>query len=344
MIFMKIKHRHRSIQSSETYQKNTFNRVILNFWLKLVTETRYRISGSVSISIVIHILVLLAYFSLSALDQSFEPPIQEISFIDLTEVEKKPENIKPKNYHPPVKTRIVEKQPEEQPEAGSSAPVTLGGERIFLDSRRKQAPININQLERMDNNISEEKDILNVSPALGVKRDDRVSKPQALDLGENRDLLTASASQASGAIGFNQTNNSQIDLSGGKIATGPAESMVSDFGTPPPQEKKKDPELKPKETQTIITGVLANRGILKKVVPPFPRWAKIQGISATISLHFTVMENGFVKENVIVNRTSGSLQWDKTVIAALKNWQFVPLPQKGVREDQSGVITFQFIL
>ena len=120
--------------------------------------------------------------------------------------------------------------------------------------------------------------------------------------------------------------------------------MASDFGTAPPEQKKDTPELKPQETQTIITGVLANRKILKKVIPPFPRWAKMQGISATISLNFTVMENGVVKENVIVNRTSGSLQWDKIVIAALKNWQFVPLDNKGIREDQSGVITFQFIL
>jgi TonB family protein len=344
---MKFKFRHKSTENEETYQKISLYGVILDFWLKLVTETRYRISGSVSVSLAIHLLLILGYFSLSALDQSFETPIQEISFIDLSELEKPEEVIKKKNSQPPPKSRTVETQPEEEQDittTGASAPITLGGDRIFLDSRRKQAPIKVNQLESLNNDITDDKDILNVSPALGVKRDDRVSKPQALDLGKDRDLLMASTSKSSRPIAFNNAYNPQIDLSGGKVDTGPAESMASDFSTPPPQEKKDEPKLKPKETQTIITGVLANREILKKVIPPFPRWAKIQGISATISLHFTVMENGLVKENVIVNRTSGSLQWDKTVIAALKNWQFVSLPKKGVREDQSGVITFQFIL
>ena len=335
-------------QSTKTYQKNSFIGVILNFWLKLITETRYRVSSSISISIVIHVLVLLVYFSLSALDQPVEPPIQEISFIDLTEVEKKPEDIiKHKDPSPPVNTRIVEKQPEEQPDVitrGSSAPITLGGDKIFLDSRRKQAPININQLEPMNNNISQDKNVLSVSPAIGVKRDDRVSKPQALDLGNNREMLIASTDQNVGAVPISQNSKPQIDLSPGQIITGSEESVVKDFGATNPEQKKEEPQLEPHETQTVITGVLANRRIVKKVIPPFPKWAKVQGISATISLRFTVMENGLVKENVIVNRTSGSLQWDKTVIAALKNWQFVPLPQKGVREDQSGIITFQFIL
>ena len=110
------------------------------------------------------------------------------------------------------------------------------------------------------------------------------------------------------------------------------------------EPKKEENLLKPKETQTIITGALANRKVLKRVIPPFPRWAKIQGVGATISLRFTVMENGTVKENVIIERTSGSLQWDQMVISALKKWQFVPLKSGGLRQDQTGVITFQFVI
>jgi TonB family protein len=327
---------------------DSFKESIFYVWTRLITEARYRISSSVSISIAVHLLVLAGYLSMSALDTVVEPPIREISFIDLTEVEKKPENVIKKSSPPPAVSRPVETQPEEQPEiatAGSPAPITLGNDRIFLDSRRKQAPINVNQIESVDKNVAQTKDdFLQVSPAIGVKRDENVSKPKALDLGQNREMLIASTQQTSGAFPIAQTGKPQIDLSPGQVVTGSTESMTSDFGAAPPVQKKDTPELKPQETQTIITGVLANRKILKKVIPPFPRWAKMQGISATISLNFTVMENGVVKENVIVNRTSGSLQWDKIVIAALKNWQFVPLDKRGVREDQSGVITFQFIL
>jgi len=345
---MKSTFRPMANNNAKTYDRSSFVELILHFWVSLITETRYRISSSVSFSIVIHVLVLLGYFSLSALDRFVEPPIREISFIDLTEVEREPENIiKKKSAPPPLKSRIGETQPEEQPEiatSGSPAPITLGSDRIFLDSRRKQAPINMNQLESVNNKINQTKDLLKVSPAIGVKRDENVTKPQALDLGNNREMLIASTQQTSGAFPIGQAGKPQIDLSPGQTVTGSVESMTTNFGTALPEQKKDAPELKPRETQTVITGVLASRKILKKVIPPFPRWAKMQGISATISLHFTVMENGLVKENVIVNRTSGSLQWDKTVIAALKNWQFVPLDKKGIREDQSGVITFQFIL
>ena len=102
--------------------------------------------------------------------------------------------------------------------------------------------------------------------------------------------------------------------------------------------------LIPKETQTIITGDLANREIVEKVIPQFPYWAKTKGVGATIALRFTVMQNGIVKETVIVEKTSGSLQWDQMVISALKKWKFVPITSGGLRQDQTGVITFQFVI
>ena len=83
---------------------------------------------------------------------------------------------------------------------------------------------------------------------------------------------------------------------------------------------------------------------MDKVIPQFPYWAKNKGVGATISLRFTVMQNGVVKETVIVERTSGSLQWDQMVISALKKWTFVPLKSGGLRQDQTGVITFQFVI
>jgi TonB family protein len=93
----------------------------------------------------------------------------------------------------------------------------------------------------------------------------------------------------------------------------------------------------------FITGPLSSRRIVRKTIPAFPRWARKQGIGATISLQFAVMEDGTVKENVIVARTSGSKAWDDEVTKALKTWQFVPLKTQG-RTDQSGVITFQFVI
>jgi TonB family protein len=344
---MKAKMEHISTRTEQAYQRNSFRVFTANVWDRLIAETRFRISGSLSFSIIVHVLFFLSYFSLSALDQSIEQPIQEISFIDMTEIVEKPKDVIKQKKSPPPRPRMTQTQPKEKPDnakSSSPAPLALGGDRIFLDSPRKQAPINMKQTEPIANNVSQ--DMLKVSPAIGLKKDERISKPEALDLGKNRDRLIASASKEQGAVSFDQSDRSQIDLEPGRIETGATGAVTNDFGSDPPKPKveKSESPLKPKETQTIITGALANREILKKVIPPFPRWAKIQGVSAQIALRFTVMENGVVKENVIIERTSGSLQWDQMVIAALKNWQFVPLAQKGVREDQTGVITFKFVI
>ena len=157
-------------------------------------------------------------------------------------------------------------------------------------------------------------------------------------------MLIPASSGPSQAVTFGKSGKPQIDLnpsSKGAVSTG---AVSNNFAPSKPKPEKTKPELKPKETQTIITGALANREILEKVIPQFPYWARTKGVGATISLRFTVMENGIVKETVIVERTSGSLQWDQMVISALKQWKFVPLKSGGLRQDQSGVITFQFVI
>lgn len=332
--------------TKRTYRNNALKAFILRFWYQLIAEARFRISGSLSFSIIIHIVFFIGYFSLSALDQPPEPPIREISFIDLTEVEKKPEEvIKKKQPQSPPKPRIAKTKPPEQSnnvKSASAAPLALGNDKIFLDSPRKQVPISVDQFEPAADNVNQIKGVLRVSPAIGIKKDDSISKPQALDLGHTSDVLIASASQTQGALAFDPAAKPQIDITPDRISSGSVEAVTGDNNSVSPQPKEKESLLKPRGTQTVITGILANREILKKVIPPFPRWAKMQGVGASISLRFTVMENGSVKENVIIERTSGSLQWDQMVIASLKNWQFVALPQKGVREDQTGVITFKF--
>jgi TonB family protein len=333
----------------QTYHKYSLKERIITFWDDLIIETRYRVSSSLSFSVLIHIFLILGYFSITSLDRPVEPPIREINFIDMNEVEKKPEEVI-KQKKPRVQPRVVQVQPEQQPEIvtgapkQTSAPIALGNDRIFLDSPRKQAPISMSQVEPLSDNVNKGGDVLNVSPAIGIKKDDRISKPQALDLGKGSDMLIASAGQNQGAVSFGQTGKPQIDLQPGQVVSGPVEAVASDFAPAQPAAKKEEPLVKPRETQTIITGALANRKIVEKVIPPFPKWAKRQGVGATISLQFTVMEDGTVKENVIIQRTSGSLQWDQMVIAALKNWKFVPLPGKGLRQDQTGVITFQFVI
>jgi TonB family protein len=224
----------------------------------------------------------------------------------------------------------------------SSPAIALGNDKIFLDRPRTQAPINVQEYEPVAGNVNSPQDMLNVSPAIGLKKDDQTTKPAALDLGKQSDMLMASSDKNQGALNFGQNSRPQIDLKPGQtVSTGPVSSSLP---ASKPAPKKIEPDIKPKETQTIITGDLANREIVEKVIPQFPHWAKTKGVGATIALRFTVMQDGKVKETVIVERTSGSLQWDQMVISALKKWKFVPMTSGGLRQDQTGVITFQFVI
>ena len=331
--------------------KSRLKRFIGGGWRNLVLETRYRISSSFSISIIAHLIIIMIYVGLGNLSLPEEQPIREIKFVDMTEIEEKPEEeIIKKHTAPVLPPPLAENLPPEQtnPEITQQPPssaINLGNDRIFLDAPRTQAPINMQQYEPVATNVNKPGDVLQVSPAIGVKNDSRTSKPAALDLGNRPDIPLSSSGQSSGAVAFNPNSKPQIDLQSSPGTAPPGTAYnYGDMRPANPEPKKEEPEIKPRETQTIITGALANRQIVKKVIPPFPEWAKRQGVGATIALRFTVMENGVVKETVIVERTSGSVEWDQMVIAALKNWKFVALPLSGMRLDQSGVITFQFVI
>ena len=331
---------------------NPFKKTVGRVWKKLVLETQYRLSSSISISIVAHLFVLLSYLGMGAIDKSTEPPIQEITFIDMNEIEEEPEEVIVKKEQPPImQNEIIPPPPEEEaepsyaPQEQTTPKINLGNERLFLDTERKQAPINVQEYEPVADNMNQPKNVINVSPAIGIKKDNRTSKSAALDLGKQNDMLMPQSVGPAEAVSLGPSGKPQIDINPTKRAISSSSSPVSNNikpSKPKPIQAKQD--LKPKETQTTITGALANREIISKEIPQFPYWARTKGVGATISLHFTVMENGQVKETVIVQRTSGSLQWDRMVISALKKWKFAPLKSAGLRQDQSGVITFQFVI
>jgi TonB family protein len=91
-----------------------------------------------------------------------------------------------------------------------------------------------------------------------------------------------------------------------------------------------------------IEGPLADRKIAAYAVPPFPDWARDQGIlEADVSIRFTVDEDGVVLPDMRVANSSGYGRLDKLALESLKNWRFAPKPGAGV---QWGVITFKFVL
>ena len=90
-----------------------------------------------------------------------------------------------------------------------------------------------------------------------------------------------------------------------------------------------------------LVGPVADRQVTHYEVPDYPDWAKRDGTEGSVTLYFFVMPDGRVKENVLVERTSGFSDFDDRAVAALLQWKFVALP---LSNEQWGRITFDYKL
>ena len=91
-----------------------------------------------------------------------------------------------------------------------------------------------------------------------------------------------------------------------------------------------------------IRGPLSKRTVLYRELPSYPEWAEKEGIEAGVSVHFVVLSNGEVKDNIYVVRTSGYPVLDKLVMEALRNWKFASLKGDLYGKEEWGVLTFYF--
>jgi TonB family protein len=90
-----------------------------------------------------------------------------------------------------------------------------------------------------------------------------------------------------------------------------------------------------------LVGPVADRAVTHYKVPDYPDWAKRDGTEGSVTLYFFVLPDGRVKENVLVESTSGFSDFDDRAVAALLQWKFVALP---LSSEQWGRITFNYRL
>lgn len=90
-----------------------------------------------------------------------------------------------------------------------------------------------------------------------------------------------------------------------------------------------------------IFGALQNRPILEKYLPKYPRWAEEQGLECNVSIHFFVLPDGVVKNNLFIEASSGYSEMDQLAMKALKAFKFSPI---STGEEQEGVVVFYFRL
>lgn len=92
-----------------------------------------------------------------------------------------------------------------------------------------------------------------------------------------------------------------------------------------------------------LTGPVADRALVSYETPEYPEWAKREAVEGSVRLYFVVLPDGRVKENVLVQATSGYEEFDRNATEALLAWRFEPLTGGAVGE-QWGSITLNYRL
>lgn len=90
-----------------------------------------------------------------------------------------------------------------------------------------------------------------------------------------------------------------------------------------------------------LVGPVADRPLVSYEVPRYPDWAKRDGVEGSVTLYFFVLPDGRVKENILVERTSGFSDFDNGAVEALRKWKFQAIPGSS---EQWGRITFDYRL
>ena len=98
------------------------------------------------------------------------------------------------------------------------------------------------------------------------------------------------------------------------------------------------------KTTLFITGQISGRKRLRSGLPKYPQWAIDQGASGLVRVAITVAPDGSVRENVILDASSGYSLLDDAVKTVVRAWQFVPLDATAAQVDQTGTVSIKFVL
>jgi TonB family protein len=93
----------------------------------------------------------------------------------------------------------------------------------------------------------------------------------------------------------------------------------------------------------LLAGPVADRPLISFRKPTYPEWAKEEAVEGSVRIYFIVLPDGRIKENIMVQKTSGFSDFDNNAINALRTWRFEPL-QGGATGEQWGTITFNYRL
>jgi TonB family protein len=103
-------------------------------------------------------------------------------------------------------------------------------------------------------------------------------------------------------------------------------------------------EVGGKGSNMTISGQIAGRKILTSVPPEYSAAARKNGWEGVVAVHFTVLADGRVKDNVFFEQTSAHRDLNKAAMDAIREFRFAPLPAGQAAVEQWGIITIVFKL
>ncbi len=98
-----------------------------------------------------------------------------------------------------------------------------------------------------------------------------------------------------------------------------------------------------KGVSMTVSGQIVGRKIVQGKAPEFTEEARKRGWEGVVAVHFTVMPDGRVKDNMYFEQTSAHRDLNRAAMAAIKQFRFEPLASDQ-RVEQWGVITIVFRL
>ncbi len=93
-----------------------------------------------------------------------------------------------------------------------------------------------------------------------------------------------------------------------------------------------------------MSGQIVGRDIVSAPKLEYPAAARRNGWEGAVAVHFTVMPDGRVKDNVYFEQTSAHRDLNRSAMAAIRQFVFAALAEGQPRTEQWGVITIVFRL
>jgi TonB family protein len=148
--------------------------------------------------------------------------------------------------------------------------------------------------------------------------------------------LTRTDKPSPNPISLKRTESRRVQKAG--ITTTPLADTKIDRA----RSDKQDTAIRRTLAGAQMAGPVADREIISYSTPQYPEWAKREAVEGSVTIYFVVIPDGRVKENIMVEKTSGFADFDNNAVEALLTWRFQPLGSGGA--EQWGRIIFHYRL